>query len=210
MTKKISTPQTGMQPSPSEKPEHIYIEWTWGQDDDFETELRKPDFVDMVYSLAGIAYFSILLAALLIPWLLLVRVGFGSFFGVSLLPFIAALYLFVRLLPPPFRATKVMRRAFMRKLRNKKLQRAGLNSGAVLDTVLGSDGQTLEIVVNGEWLDQSYEKRVKDAQRYWRLWVRVYQPYNAHEAQILLRDRNGKQVGGCKPHNGSQVWVEKN
>jgi len=95
-----------MQPSPSEKPEHIYIEWTWGQDDDSKLNWRKPDFVDMVYSLAALRILASLLAALLIPCYYLLELVSGSFFGVSLLPFIAALYLFVRLLPLLFEQPK--------------------------------------------------------------------------------------------------------
>ena len=99
----------------------------------------------------------------------------------------------------------------MRKLGNKRLQRVGLNGGAVVSTVLGSDGDTLEITVTDDWLNEFYEKRVRDAKRLWRFWAQVYSPYDGFDkALILLRDCNGKQVDGSKPQVGSQIWVEKN
>src|SRR5216683_1159168 len=203
MTEEIPASQSQMQQGPLEMPEHTYVAWTYGEDTAFEAELRRPDLAEMVSRLLGIVLFSVLLSALLAPWIILYKHGFGLFFLISLVGFIAALYSFWKLLPPPFRATNRMRRVFIRGLRKKNLQRVGLNRGAIVSTVLGEDGDTLEITVTDDWLKESYEKRLRDAQKLWRFWAEIYSPYDGWDkALILLRDRTAKHVGGSKPHVG--------
>lgn len=73
---------------------------------------------------------------------------------------------------------------------------------------LGSERDTLEIVVSDDWLNQPYERRLGDAQDFWRLWVVAYTPDGGIDrALIRLTKDDGSEVGGSRQGQGSSIWV---
>ncbi len=189
------------------KMDRVYVPWNRNAEAAFEAEVQRDPNLSEAF--LGLVFFSLLLVAIVAPLLLLIRHGLGTYFYVSIPLMIAALYwFFFKVLPPPFQATAHTVRRFRRRLRERKLRDLGLNASTVAGIGLAGDGDTLRISVPEGWLQQTYEKRLKDAQKLWRLWAEVYSPYDGcDKARIIMLDSLGDEVGGSKPEAGSLIWV---
>lgn len=186
---------------------HAYVPWTYGGV--IDEELNKGP--SLLLRGLMVCLFIITAAIVVGPFVQPFRDQLGLYLYVHVALIIGGLFwLFRNLLPPPFEATERMRREFMRKLQDKTLQRLGLDPSGILNTALGEDGDTLEIIVAADWLQHPYTKRLQDTQVWWRLWADVYSPYHGWDrALIRLRDAEGFEAGGSKLQAGSLIYVRE-
>ncbi len=184
--------------------ERTYVPW--------ERAKAIQDYQDpsLILRVLGVGLILLVLAAIIVPLTEPFRGRLGWYFYLHIALVIAFLVWFFLKLRPASCANEKLHRSFMKKLHNKKLQELGVEPMVVAASALGPDGDTLEITVSDHWLRKPYEDRLQDACYLWQLWACVYQPYEGWDKVLIrLLDASGKEVGGSKPRDGSQIYIRE-
>lgn len=200
----------------SQAAERTYVQtemWTLEEEDSLfpgtARRARPPAWLQWIYAAAGMVLLALLYLAVMLPFRSPLRERLGPY--VYLHVFLVAagiLWFFLRVLPPPFKATERMRRHFVRLIHNESVRRLELDGQALAGTQIAPP-DTLELTMSPQWCAGSYERRLRDAQNLWRLWAYVYHPYEGYgKVLVTLRDSQDREVGASKPEQGSVIWVE--
>lgn len=161
--------------------------------------------LDAAYQISFLLVIMLLVAPFIGP----VREMVGWYFYVHILVVMVALVLFRIYIGPTLSATEKHRRCFMERANDKRLIQAGLDVSGISSTRLAKDGHTLEIFVTGDWFDRPPETRLRDAQHFWLLWTKAYNPYEGNvNVHIRLLDSLGNEIGGSHPEESSLVWAK--
>ncbi len=199
------------------RPDRTYVEtnmWTGEEEDALFPETARwaqpAPWLQWVYAAAGMALLALVGLVIVLPFRSPFRERLGPYVYLHVLLIAAGiLWFFLRVLPPPFKATERMRRHFLRLLPRANPRGLGLDEHSLTGTRLAPP-DTLEITMTPEWCAGSYERRLRDAQNLWRLWAYVYTPYEGYEKVLVrLLDSRRREVGGSKPQQGWLIWVEK-
>ena len=172
-----------------------------------DAQFRGPLFMART-TLAGLVFIAVLIG-LIAPFVNPLREKIGAYLYVHILIVVTVLFwFFTRVVPPPSKGSESRRRRFLQRLKDRRLQRAGLDPTGISTVRIAADEQTLEIVVRDEWLEQPPEARFRDIQNFWWLWSTVYLPYEGFE-KVFVRvlDSKGNEVGGSRSDAGSLIWA---
>ncbi len=187
--------------------ERTYVPWERAK---ALQEYLYPD-TSRILIVHGIGLVLLVLTAIVVPFNEPFRSRLGWYFYLHIALVIVFLaWFFFKFLRPASCANERMHRGFMKKLHNKKLQELGVDPMVVAASAIAPDGDTLEITVSDHWLGKPYEDRLQDACCLWQLWACVYQPYDGCDKVLIrLLDAAGKEVGGSRPKEGSQIYIRE-